>query len=115
MRQPTVSIIIRTRNEERWITPCFEALFNQSFKNFEIVVVDNESTDKTLDKIHQFPVEKIITIGDYLPGKALNLGIEKAAGHYIVCLSAHCIPVNSEWLETLMKTLITDRVTKVIS
>ena len=106
MRQPTASIIIRTRNEERWITPCFEALFNQSFQNFEIVVVDNESTDKTLDKIRQFSVEKILTISDYLPGKALNLGIEEAVGCYIVCLSAHCIPVNSEWLETLTKTLV---------
>jgi GT2 family glycosyltransferase len=103
--KPLVSIIIRTKNEERWITPCFEALFSQSYQDFEIVVVDNKSTDKTLDKIRQFPVDKIIRISDYLPGKALNLGIEKAVGHYIVCLSAHCIPVNSEWLETLMKTL----------
>ncbi|SVB59329.1 uncharacterized protein METZ01_LOCUS212183, partial [marine metagenome] len=105
IRQPSTSIIIRTRNEERWITPCFEALFSQSYQDFEIVVVDNESTDKTLDKIRQFSVEKILTISDYLPGKALNLGIKQSVGNYIVCLSAHCLPVNSEWLETLMKTL----------
>ena len=105
IQQPAVSIIIRTKNEERWITPCFQALFNQSYQDFEIVVVDNESTDKTLDKILQFPVEKIITVSDYLPGKAINLGIEQSVGHYIVILSVHCLPVNSKWLETLVNAL----------
>ncbi len=102
---PKVSIIIRTKNEERWVNPCFETLFSQSYLDFEIVVVDNESTDKTLEKIRQFPVDKIISISDYLPGKALNLGIEQAVGQYIVFLSVHCIPVNSQWLETFVKVL----------
>ena len=102
---PKVSIIIRTKNEERWINPCFDALFSQNFQDFEIVVVDNKSTDKTLEKIRQFPVDKFITISDYLPGKALNMGIEQAVGQYITLLSAHCIPVNSQWLETFVKGL----------
>ena len=105
IKQPAVSIIIRTKNEERWITPCFQALSNQSYQDFEIVVVDNNSTDKTLDKIRQFSVEKIITVSDYLPGKAINLGIEQSVGHYIVILSVHCLPVNSKWLETLVNAL----------
>jgi rhamnosyltransferase len=105
---PLISIIIRTKNEERWITPCFEALYTQSFKNFEIVVVDNESSDKTLKKVKHFPVEKIITISDYLPGKALNQGIEQAVGKYIVCLSAHCIPVGAHWLESLVRAIEED-------
>ena len=74
--KPLVSIIIRMKNEERWIIPCFEALYGQSYQNFEIVVVDNESSDKTLKKVSQFPIKKIITVSDYLPGKALNLVIE---------------------------------------
>tara|TARA_B100000579_G_scaffold371763_1_gene334538 strand:+ start:3256 stop:4620 length:1365 start_codon:yes stop_codon:yes gene_type:complete len=104
-KKAKVSIIIRTKNEERWIRPCFEALFSQSYRDFEIVVVDNESTDKTLDKVSQFPVKKIITVSDYLPGKAINVGIEQSVGDYIVCLSAHCIPVNTNWLEILVRAL----------
>ena len=73
IQQPVVSIIIRTKNEERWITPCFQALFNQSYQDFEIVVVDNESTDKTLEKIRQFPIDNIFTVSDYLPGKVIGL------------------------------------------
>ena len=106
---PSVSIIIRTKNEERWIRPCLEVLFRQSFQDFEIVIVDNESIDKTLEKVRQFPVKKIITVEDYLPGKALNKGIEQAVGEFIVCLSVHCIPVDLKWLENLVNAIKEDQ------
>ena len=48
---PLVSIIIRTKNEEKWITLCLDALNKQSYKNFEIIIVDNYSNDKTIQKI----------------------------------------------------------------
>jgi len=102
---PTISIIIRSKNEERWIRHCFEALYCQTFQDFEVVVVDNNSTDKTLEKIQQFPVRKIVSVTDYLPGKALNLGIEQAEGDFFVCLSAHCIPVGDKWLENLVRAI----------
>lgn len=103
-----VSIIIRTKNEERWIKSCFDAIFNQSFSNFEIIVVDNNSIDKTIQKVKKYNVSKILNIDNYLPGKALNIGIEKAEGQYIVCLSAHCIPKNSDWLMNLVKAIEED-------
>ena len=71
MKKPTVSIIIRTKNEERWITSCLQSIFKQSFKNFEIIIVDNQSNDKTLEKAKKFKISKILHIKDYLPGKAL--------------------------------------------
>ena len=77
---PLVSLIIRTKNEERWITSCLDAVFNQSYKSFEVILVDNESTDKTVSKARQYNVKKIVTINNYLPGKALNLGIEQSIG-----------------------------------
>jgi GT2 family glycosyltransferase/CMP-N-acetylneuraminic acid synthetase len=97
-----VSLIIRTRNEERWISSCLRAVFSQRYQDFEVVIVDNESTDSTLARVEQFPVKKIVHCTDYLPGKALNLGIDAAGGEFIVCLSGHCIPVNEFWLETLL-------------
>jgi len=99
-----VSIIIRTKNEEKWISHCLKKIFLQTYKNIEIVIVDNCSTDKTLQKIREFP-HKLIKIKKFFPGKALNLGIQKASGSIIVCLSAHCIPVNSNWLKSLIKPL----------
>ncbi len=100
-----ISIIIRTKNEERWITDCLKGVFNQKFKDFEVILVDNESSDLTISKAKQFPIKKILSCEDYFPGKALNIGIKEADGEFIVCLSGHCIPVNSHWLENLHRNM----------
>jgi len=98
-----ISIIIRTKNEERWITPCLMGVFKQDYKDFEVILVDNESTDKTIEKALQFNITKVITCEDFRPGLALNMGIRESKGEYIVCLSGHCIPVNEKWLSNLIE------------
>ncbi|MEW6428689.1 MAG: glycosyltransferase family 2 protein [Thermodesulfobacteriota bacterium] len=98
-----ISIIIRTRNEERWIASCLKAVFSQNCQDFEVIIVDNESTDATLAKVEQFPVKKVVHCTEYLPGKSLNIGIAEAAGEFIVCLSGHCIPTNRDWLGNLVR------------
>jgi len=98
-----VSIIIRTKNEERWIAQALREVFNQDYENFEVIIVDNKSTDKTLEKARQFKIVKFINCDKYLPGKALNMGIKAASGEYIVCLSGHCVPVNNSWLSNLVR------------
>lgn len=100
-----VSIIIRTKNEERWINACLTSVFNQDHKDFEIILVDNESSDKTIEKALQFNIAKVVSCKDYKPGLALNMGIRESKGKYIVCLSGHCIPVNEKWLSSLLKNL----------
>jgi len=102
------SIIIRTKNEERWIVSCLKAVYGQTYKNIEVVLVDNESSDNTIEKSKAFKGIKYVTIKDYLPGNSLNVGIQASSGDYIVCLSAHCIPVNNIWLESLVKMLEED-------
>jgi len=97
-----VSIVIRTKNEERWISLCLKAVFDQDYRDFEVIIVDNKSTDATLTKARAFNA-KIIGIDDYLPGKALNLGIAPSKGEFICSISGHCIPVNNKWLSNLLK------------
>ena len=103
--QPLCSIIIRTKNEERWISSCLSAVYDQTYKNIEVIIVDNESSDRTIDNVKQYPIDKVLNITNYLPGKSLNVGIKEASGKYIVCLSGHCIPVNNVWLEFLVNTI----------
>ena len=103
-KKPLVSIIIRTKNEEKWISICLDALNKQTYKNFEVIIVDNNSTDKTVKRALEYNV-RIVKIKKFLPGKAINLGIKKSKGDIIVCLSAHCIPVNNSWLKNLIKPL----------
>lgn len=103
-REPLVSIIIRTKNEEVWIESCLRAIQNQIYKNIEIILVDNFSKDNTVDIAKKFKV-KVVRIKNYKPGKALNIGIKKSNGYYIVCLSPHCIPKNNNWLNKLIQNL----------
>jgi len=109
---PSVSIIIRSKNEERWIGHCLRSVFSQTYNNFEVILIDNCSTDQTLRRAEAFPI-KILKIQEFLPGKAINLGIRESTGKYIVCLSGHCIPTNSSWLENLIHDLKYDHVAGV--
>ena len=112
MRKPKVSIIIRTKNEERWIGPCLKSVFEQDFRDFEVVVVDNQSTDGTLVKLKQFQV-KVVTINSYRPGAAINTGIRASSGEIIVILSGHCIPASTNWLRQLVSNFDEDDVAGV--
>jgi len=104
-----VSIVIRTKNEEKWISSCLRSVFKQTYKNIEVIIVDNESIDRTVKKAKEYPV-KIISIDKFIPGKAINDGVRASSGEYIVCLSGHCVPVNDKWLESLVKELDQDNV-----
>ena len=104
IKKDLVSIIIRTKNEENWIVSCLNAIVQQNYKKFEIIIVDNFSNDKTINLAKKFPV-KILKIKKFFPGKAINLGIKNSSGEYIVCLSAHCIPKNKSWLKKLINNL----------
>ena len=78
------SIIIRTKNEERWIVSCLKAVYSQTYNNIEVVIVDNESTDKTIEKTKKFKGIKYVNIKEFLPGAALNDGIRVSSGEYIL-------------------------------
>ncbi|MFA6316392.1 MAG: glycosyltransferase family 2 protein [Elusimicrobiota bacterium] len=112
MPSPIVSIIIRTKNEERWIGRCLRMVFKQDFRRSEVLVVDNGSTDRTLAIARKFPV-RVLSIGSYRPGKALNAGIRASSSQFIACLSAHCIPSDARWLGRLVAGMRSARVAGV--
>ncbi len=103
-KKPLVSIIIRTRNEEKWIGSCLGGVFAQTYQDFEVILVDNQSTDATVKKAQEFPV-KCIDIEHFRPGYAINEGVRASSGEILVILSGHCIPVNEQWLEHLISEL----------
>ncbi|MBI5065428.1 glycosyltransferase [Candidatus Woesearchaeota archaeon] len=99
-----ISIIIRSKNEEAWIKRCLSALKHQKEKNFEIILVDNESNDRTAEIAKEFGCQIVnLPSNDFNYSKALNIGIENSKGDFVICLSAHCIPSGPLWLTNLIK------------
>lgn len=103
-----ISIIIRTKNEEKWIGPCLEMIFSQDYDPYEVIIVDNCSTDRTLHIASRYPIKSVVNIADFKPGFAINEGIRSSTGEYIACISAHCIPKSNNWLRKLFESLELD-------
>jgi rhamnosyltransferase len=104
MGVPLISVIVRSKNEEMWIGDCLSAIQKQSYVNKEVILVDNESTDKTVEKALEYDIT-LVKIKKFMPGLAINMGIRASSGDIIVCISAHCIPTSDVWLENLIAPL----------
>ena len=62
MEKKLVSVIIRSKNEEKWIRLVLQSsILSQTIKNLEIILVDNNSTDNTVKIAKSFGVKKICT------------------------------------------------------
>ena len=107
---PTISIVIRTKNEARWIWKTLKAIKSQSIIPNEIVVIDNLSEDSTITLAKEFGATKILDIEDYSPGRALNLGMARTTSEFVVFLSAHCVPCDEFWLENLISPFHNDQI-----
>jgi glycosyltransferase involved in cell wall biosynthesis len=89
-KNPKLSIIIPTYNEERDISNCIFSLLEQSYKNFEIIVVDDGSTDNTIKRIALFKNRKIKVLKQNHkgPGEARNLGARNSKGEILIFIDA---------------------------
>ena len=106
MAQLSASIVIRTFNEEKFLANLLQCIKNQSFQDFEIIVVDSGSLDSTRSIAARYADQVIdIQSQDFTFGYALNKGIQAATGRYIVMVSAHTRPVDGEWLAHLLAPL----------
>ncbi|MBI4184354.1 MAG: glycosyltransferase [Proteobacteria bacterium] len=97
-----VSVVIRARDEERWIGSCLNAVANQDHAEVEVVVVDDASSDATPAIARRFGA-RVIAYGEtgFNYSRALNLGIAAASKPLVAVLSAHCVPANEQWLARL--------------
>jgi len=101
MGEPKISVVIPARNEAANIQQCLEAVFAQSYPPHEVIVVDGQSTDDTVEKAKSFPV-KIFYEDANSKGLACQIGLENASGEYIAFTNSDCIPAR-DWLANLVK------------
>jgi len=87
MSSPTVSVIMSVFNGEKFLSETIDSVLNQSFRDFEFVIVDDGSTDATADILSKYVLRdgRIRVLGDGNRGRAasLNLAISLANGKYV--------------------------------
>jgi glycosyltransferase involved in cell wall biosynthesis len=87
---PSVSVIMPSLNVEDYIADAIHSLQSQDISNWELIVIDNGSTDHTIDVVRQFQDERIILIQESRKGisMARNAGIRVAKGEFLCFLDA---------------------------
>ena len=100
---PLVSVIVLNYNAGKLLLNCIESVKKSTYKNLEIIVVDNISTDKSQETCKEkYPDIKLIQNNEnfgYCEGN--NIGIREAKGDYIIILNPDTI-VESNWIEELI-------------
>lgn len=87
---PKISVVMSVYNAEQYLGEATDSILNQTFKNFEFIIVNDGSTDSSLDIIKSYNDARIVVIDQKNTGlaKALNNGIKIAKGKYIARMDA---------------------------
>jgi len=107
---PLVSIVVLNYNGKKYLSKCFEALKNQSYPNYEVIMVDNNSSDGSVEFVkRKFSWVKILQLNSNLGfSKANNIAAKKAKGEYIIFLNNDTV-VDRKWLEGLILAIKQDK------
>jgi glycosyltransferase involved in cell wall biosynthesis len=98
-----VSVIVPTYNEEQYIGDCLKTLLAQSHPDYETIIVDDGSTDRTVDIARSFGV-KVIQQNHRGPGVARNAGVQQATGEILSFLDAD-MSFDQDFLANLVKPI----------
>lgn len=96
---PKFSVIIPVYNVEKYIRKCVDSVLNQTFKDYEIIVVNDGSPDKSIEMIKDYDVTIIEQKNQGLSA-ARNAGAKKAKGEYIIFLDS-----DDYWRKDLLKEI----------
>jgi glycosyltransferase involved in cell wall biosynthesis len=97
--EPTVSVVVVVRNGEQYLERALRSILAQGYKPLEIIVVDGNSTDRTVEIATRFPLVRVVTQPGAGISDAYNCGIAAASGEYVAFLSH-----DDEWTPDKLST-----------
>jgi glycosyltransferase involved in cell wall biosynthesis len=107
-----VSVLICSKNEAENLKKLLPRFQNQTYKDFQLVLINDCSTDETIDIIKDFKENSLLNIKivDIKPVEhfwgnkkyALTLGIKAAAHEHLLFTDADCTPISENWIETMV-------------
>ena len=100
---PLISVIVPLYNKEQWIEKCIFSILGQSYQNMEILIINDGSTDKSLNIVSSIDDARMTIIDRFNGGvsSARNLGIKSAQGEFIAFLDA-----DDEWKVKHLEVLL---------
>lgn len=108
---PGVSLIVVVKNEYLHLQKLVPALLSQKYANFEIIIVDDFSTDESFAYLKSFEDQRlnVIKCDKDLPGKkyALSQAIDKANNELILLTDGDCLPASEEWIQKMVTSMTT--------
>jgi len=101
---PKISVVIPTYNSAEKISLTFDSVLRQHYPDFEMIVVDSGSTDRTLEVIKNYRDERIhiYSVSGFERYEMLNKGIAQSKGDYVNCLFPGDFYIRSETLRHMM-------------
>ena len=85
--QPDISVVVPIYGVEKYLKQCVDSILNQTFKNMEVILVDDGSRDRCPQMVDEYAAQDARVVAIHQPngayGKAVNAGIARARGKYI--------------------------------
>lgn len=111
-RDPKVTVVVPARNEEGYIGECVDSILKQSYTDFELIVIDGDSDDRTKAIVEEIterdPRVRVIDNPDRVIPVGLNRAVREAKGEYLVRVDAHCT-IEPDYIEFIIEHLETGR------
>lgn len=103
-----ISVIIPVYNTEKYVRKCIESILGQTYRNFELIIIDDGSVDDSLNVINGFSDERIQVISKKNEGVSAtrNLGLDVATGEYILFIDS------DDWIEQDMLEVLINNIVK---
>ena len=101
---PRVSVVVCSYNAERTMEACLASLEHLNYPDYEVIVVNDGSTDRTLEIAERFPYARIISQPNKGLSVARNVGAEAATGEIVAYTDSDCV-ADPDWLTYLVSTM----------
>ena len=104
MNKPIISVVLPVYNEEKFIGECIESILNQTYRDFELIIINDASTDRSAEIINSYNDQRISVIDNLNNSgivKSLNKGCLNARGEFIARIDANDIAVETRFEKQL--------------
>ena len=98
---PKISVVLPVYNSEKYLAEAIKSILAQDFTDFELIIIDDGSTDASLNAAKSFSDKRIKIFKEDKIGitKALNLGIQRSSGEYIARMDADDVSASDRFSE----------------